>query len=70
MSPLNDKLNTEEIEDTPHRLLGRFFIAFARVELSLALLVGADGTFHEKLEYFLETVIAPCVDRYQFICAT
>lgn len=51
-------LTHEEIEDETHRLLGRFFIAFARIELSLALLVGADGTFHDKLEEFLNTAVS------------
>lgn len=68
MSPLCDKLNTEEIEDATHRLLGRFFIAFAGVELSLALRVGADGTFHEKLGYFLETAITLYGDSSAQFC--
>jgi hypothetical protein len=58
MSPLSATLTSEEIEDETHRLLGRFFMAFARVELSLALRVGSDGTFHEKLEDFLNIAVS------------
>lgn len=61
-------LTSEEIEDAAHRLLGRFFIAFARVELSLALRVGPDGTFHEKLEYFLHTAVALLGDSSTQFC--
>jgi len=58
MLPLSETLASEEIEDETHRLLGRFFIAFARIELSLALRVGPDGTFHDKLEEFLNTAVS------------
>lgn len=53
--PSSGALTSEEIEDETHRLLGRFFIAFAKIELSLALRVGPDGAFHDKLEEFLNT---------------
>jgi hypothetical protein len=46
------QLNYEEIQHFTHCLLGRFFIAFASVELNLSFRVGGEGTFHEKLDRF------------------
>lgn len=57
-SPVTVTLDREEIEEATHRFLGRFFVAFARLELSLALRVGPNGTFHDKLNSFLDTAIA------------
>ena len=48
----NVQLNHEEIQDVTRRFLGRFFIAFASVELNLSLQVGGAGTFEQKLERF------------------
>jgi hypothetical protein len=57
MTGSNVQLNHEEIQDVTHRSLGRFFIAFARVELNLSLQVGGAGTFEEKLERFYKIFI-------------
>jgi hypothetical protein len=54
----NVQLNNQEIQDFTHCLLGRFFIAFASVELNLSLQVGGTGTFQDKLERFYEMAIA------------
>lgn len=58
MSSFSAVLDREQLEDATHRLLGRFIIAFARIELSLALRVGPDGTFSDKLENFLNMTVA------------
>lgn len=58
MSSLSAVLDRDQLEDATHRLLGRFVVAFARIELSLALRVGPDGTFSDKLENFLSMTVA------------
>lgn len=46
----------EQLEEQLHRLLGRFFITFARVELNLSLRVGGSGSFSDKLERYIDDV--------------
>lgn len=48
------QLSYHEMQETLHRSLGRFFVAFAGIELNLSLRVGGSGKFQEKLERFLE----------------
>jgi hypothetical protein len=47
-------LDYHDIQDLLHRSLGRFFVAFASIELNLSLRVGGAGTFQDKLERFVE----------------
>jgi hypothetical protein len=51
------ELSHQEIQDHTYRSLGRFFIAFASVELNLTLRVGGRGSFRNKLDRFLETAM-------------
>lgn len=60
------QLSQQELQDHTYRSLGRFFIAFARVELNLALLVGGAASFQDKLERFLETAIVQDGNNDQF----
>ena len=46
------------MQDFLHRSLGRFFIAFASIELNLSLRVGGAGTFQDKLARFLKAADA------------
>ncbi|MFB9242101.1 hypothetical protein [Massilia antarctica] len=48
------QLNYHELEAELHRLLGRFFVGFACVELNLSLRVGGEGTFRDKLDRFID----------------
>lgn len=50
-----DRLKYDELEAQFHQVLGRFFTAFAGVELNLSLRVGGAGSFADKLERFLES---------------
>lgn len=50
MAPSGVQSSHDDREEQLHRLLGRFFVAFAEVELNLSLRVGGAGTFREKLE--------------------
>jgi hypothetical protein len=61
-------LNSQEIQDLTQRLLGRFFIAFASVELNLSLQVGGAGTFQDKLDRFYEMAIAQHADSDIHFC--
>lgn len=58
----NIQLSNQEIRDFTQRSLGRFFIAFANVELNLSLQVGGAGSFGDKLERFYEMAICQCPD--------
>jgi hypothetical protein len=49
------QLSYDELEGELHRLLGRFFVVFAGVELNLALRVGGEGTFGAKLDRLVNT---------------
>lgn len=49
----NAWLDHDEIEARLHAVLGRFIVAFARLELNLSLRVGGEGTFVDKLERLL-----------------
>jgi hypothetical protein len=53
----NLPLDDYEIEARLHSILGRFFVAVARIELNLSLRVGGDGSFSEKLERLLDAAI-------------
>lgn len=64
----NFRLNNQEIQDFTHRSLGRFFIAFASVELNLSLQVGGAGRFQDKLERFYEMAIAQYPDSDLHFC--
>lgn len=64
----NVQLNHQEIQDFAHRSLGRFFIAFANVELNLSLQVGGAGKFQDKLERFYEMAIAEYPDSEKHFC--
>lgn len=57
LRPPTPRLDHDEIEAELYRLLGHFFVAFARVELNLSLRVGAEGAFHDKLERFLDSSV-------------
>jgi hypothetical protein len=48
------QLDYHEMQDVLHRSLGRFFVAFASIELNLSLRVGGAGKFQDKLERFVE----------------
>lgn len=48
------QLSYDQLEEQLHRLLGRFFVTFAGVELNLSLRVGGVGTFGQKLERFID----------------
>jgi hypothetical protein len=67
MSP-NVQLNNHEIEEVTQGLLGRFFIAFARLELNLSLQVGGAGTFQDKLERYYEVAISQFGDSDVHFC--
>jgi hypothetical protein len=54
------------MQDFLHRSLGRFFVAFASIELNLSLRVGGVGTFQEKLERFLNAADATSQDDAQY----
>lgn len=56
------QLSYDQIEEQLQRLLGRFFLAFAGVELNLSLRVGGTGTFRQKLERFID-VFGPQVSH-------
>lgn len=62
------KLTSNEIEDETHRLLGRFFTVFAKIEFNLALLVGPEGNFHDKLQGFLNTANVRLDDSHPQFC--
>lgn len=64
----NVQFNKQEIQDFTHCALGRFFIAFASLELNLSLQVGGVGRFQDKLERFYDMAIAqyPDSDTYFF----
>jgi hypothetical protein len=64
----NVQLNNREIQDFTHRSLGRFFIAFASVELNLSLQVGGAGRFKDKLERFYKMAIAQHPDSDIHFC--
>lgn len=64
----NVQLNYQEIQDFTRFSLGRFFIAFASVELNLSLQVGGAGTFQDKLEHFYEMAIAQYADSDIHFC--
>lgn len=66
MTCSNVQLTKQEIQDFTHRSLGRFFIAFASLELNLSLQVGGAGRFQEKLERFYEMAIAQYPDSDLF----
>lgn len=55
-----------DLEDNTYRMLGEFFVAFARVELNLSLLVGPDGTFAEKLDRFFAVADSGMADNQFF----
>ena len=58
-------IEPDDLEDLTHRLLGRFFVAFARVELNLSLRVGPDGSFGTKLVRFFEAAhLGPANERF------
>ena len=48
------QLSYDQLEEQLHRVLGRFFVTFARLELNLSLRVGGAGTFGQKLERFID----------------
>lgn len=48
-------LEYKQMEEQLHRLLGRFFVTFARVELNLSLQVGGSGSFGQKLDRYIDT---------------
>ena len=48
------QLDKHEMQDFLHRSLGRFFVAFASIELNLSLRVGGTGKFQDKLDRFVE----------------
>lgn len=54
---MKSQLNRDELEAQLHSLLGRFFVAFASVELNLSLRVGGEGTFRDKLERLLSSLL-------------
>jgi hypothetical protein len=64
----NVRLYYEEIQRFTHCLLGRFFIAFASVELNLSLRVGGEGKFYEKLDWFYQMAIAQHGDNDLRFC--
>jgi hypothetical protein len=64
----NVQLNNREIQDFTHRSLGRFFIAFASVELNLSLQAGGAGRFKDKLERFYKMAIAQHPDSDIHFC--
>lgn len=53
-------MSHDELEEELHRLLGRFFVTFAGVELNLSLRVGCGGTFGEKLERLIDSLGVQC----------
>lgn len=56
-------LDSKQIEEFTQKFLGRFLIAFARMELNLTLQVGAAGNFQEKLERYYNMAMAAYGDR-------
>ena len=53
MASSTSPLDHVSLEEKLYRILGHFFVAFARMELNLSLRVGGEGTFKEKLERML-----------------
>jgi hypothetical protein len=53
----NVPLDREKMEARLHSILGRFLIAFARIELNLTLRVGNDKSFCAKLERLRSSVL-------------
>lgn len=62
------QLSYDQIEEQLHRLLGRFFVSFASVELNLSLRVGSAGTFGEKLKRFIDDFGAQLSDSDEEFC--
>lgn len=61
-------LSHDQLEDQLHRLLGRFFVNFAGVELNLSLRVGGGGRFQDKLGRFIDEFGAELSDHDEAFC--
>lgn len=63
---MSQSREVSNLEDSTYRMLGEFFVAFARVELNLSLRVGPAGTFGDKLDRFFEVAHYIQVDNQFF----
>jgi hypothetical protein len=68
LAPPSVRLSHDEMEEQLHRLLGRFFVTFAGIELNLSLRVGGAGTFQEKLERLVRSAGTRCSDNDDEYC--